>query len=51
MIRIRNKFRFQILLTAETPGLIQKHLAARMEGLTHDLHAEVLADADPISLI
>ena len=51
VIRIRNKFRFQILLTAETPGLIQKHLAARMEGLTHDLHAEVLADADPISLI
>ena len=48
--RIRNKFRFQILLIAPRPGMIQKALAGRMERIVHDIPAEVLADADPVSL-
>jgi len=48
--RIRNKFRFQILLIAPRPGVIQAALAGRMERIVHDIPAEVLADADPVSL-
>jgi primosomal protein N' (replication factor Y) len=48
--RIRDKFRFQILLIAARPGVIQTALAGRMERIVHDIPAEVLADADPVSL-
>ena len=48
--RIRNKFRFQILLISPRPGVIQAALAGRMERIVHDIPAEVLADADPVSL-
>ena len=48
--RIRNKFRYQVLLIAPKAGIIQSALAGQMEKLTHAAQAEVLADADPVSL-
>ena len=51
VVRLRNKFRFQILLTAPRAGLIQQCLGPHMQSLTRDIGAEVIADADPISLI
>jgi len=48
--RIRNKFRFQILLISPRPGMIQAALSGRMEQIVRDVPAEVLADADPVSL-
>ena len=49
--KIRNQFRFQILLVAAKAGLIQHHLAPRMEQLVRDIPAEVIADADPLNLV
>ena len=51
VVRLRNKFRFQILLTAPRAGLIQQRLGPHMQSLTRDIGAEVIADVDPISLI
>ncbi len=51
VVRLRNKFRFQILLTAPRAGQIQQCLIPHMQSLTRDIGAEVIADVDPISLI
>ncbi|HUU58773.1 MAG TPA: primosomal protein N' [Phycisphaerae bacterium] len=51
VIRIRNRFRHQVQLTASRRGLIQQHLTAHMDSLTRGIPAEVLADADPIHLL
>jgi primosomal protein N' (replication factor Y) len=48
--RIRNKFRYQVLLISPKPGIIQSALAGQMEKLHHAAGCEVLADADPVSL-
>lgn len=49
--RIRNQFRFQIVLTCRRGGVIQQLLAPRMENLCKDIPADVIADVDPVSLI
>ncbi len=49
--RIKNQFRFQIILTCRRAGLIQQLLAPRMEALCKDISADVIADVDPVSLI
>jgi len=49
--KIRNHFRFQILLTCERPGRIQQMLSPRMEAICRDAPAEVIADVDPINLM
>ena len=51
VFKIRNHFRFQILLIAPQAGVIQRALAGRMEALTRDIHAEVTADVDPVNLM
>ena len=48
--RIRNKFRYQVLLISSRAGQIQSALSGRMEMLVHDIQAEVLADSDPVTL-
>jgi primosomal protein N' (replication factor Y) len=49
--KIRDLFRFQILLTAEKAGLIQQFLSPRLGQFCHDIEAEVIADVDPIALL
>ena len=49
--RIRDQFRFSILLTASRAGVVQKVLGGRMAGLLHDIHAEVIADVDPVNFL
>ena len=49
--KIRNVFRYQILLTAERAGWIQQFLSPRLGDLCRDLEAEVIADVDPIALL
>jgi len=48
--RIRNKFRYQVLLISTRAGQIQSALSGRMEMLVQDIQAEVLADSDPVTL-
>lgn len=51
VFKIRGQFRFQILLATKDPGMVQKALAGRMDGLTRGIHAEVFADVDPVNLV
>ena len=49
--RLRDHFRFHVLIYSEKPGQVQAILAPRMEGIDRELPAEVLADADPTNLM
>ena len=49
--KIRNRFRFEILLFARRAGLIQQTLHPRMGALCRSIHAEVVADADPVNMM
>jgi primosomal protein N' (replication factor Y) len=49
--KIRNLFRFQILLTAPRAGMIQQFLSPRLGEFCRDIEAEVIADVDPIALL
>ncbi|MDY6913903.1 MAG: primosomal protein N' [Planctomycetota bacterium] len=49
--KVRNRFRFQILLIAARPGLVQQYLTPRMAEMLKDNPAEVIADADPVNLL
>ncbi len=51
VFKIRGTFRFQIILLARTPGIIQRALLGRMEPLTRDNPADLLADPDPMNLV
>jgi len=51
VLKIRGLFRHQVLVVSPRPGSVQKALAGRMEELTRGIHAEVLADVDPMNLI
>ena len=48
--KIRDQFRFQVLLVSRDPGLLQKLLLPEMPGLSGDSSVDVLADVDPINL-
>ena len=50
VVRIRNQFRWHILLTSDRPGEIQTRLAGLMEQLSKDIGAELIADVDPVTL-
>jgi primosomal protein N' (replication factor Y) len=50
IFRIRNQFRFQVLLTTSAPGAVQEAVSDHMERITRGLHAEVVADVDPVYL-
>ena len=49
--KIRGQFRFQILLLAQKPGLIQNVLRDGMESISRQTSAEVVADVDPVHLL
>ena len=49
--KIRNLFRFQILLVFREPGTVQKALLGRMEALCKEVPGELIADVDPIHLL
>jgi primosomal protein N' (replication factor Y) len=49
--KIRDHFRFEVLLLCDRPGRVQDLLAGRMADLTRGIHAEIIADADPVNLL
>ncbi len=49
--KIREMFRFQILLICATAGGVQRKLFGRMESLVKDTPAEIVVDVDPIHLL
>ncbi|MCL2701359.1 MAG: primosomal protein N' [Phycisphaerae bacterium] len=49
--KIRNLFRYQLLLTASRAGYIQQVISPRLAELTKDIEAEVIADVDPVNLL
>ncbi len=49
--KIRNLFRFQILLFCRQAGSLQRQLVRQMQTLTKVLPAELIADVDPIHLM
>jgi len=49
--KIRDRFRFEILLMGHRSGTIQRLLEPRMESLCRNVRAEVVADVDPMSLL
>jgi len=49
--KIRDQFRFSILLTAQRAGAVQQVVGGRMAALLRDVHAEVIADVDPVNLL
>ncbi|HDZ22534.1 hypothetical protein LCGC14_0284560 [marine sediment metagenome] len=51
VIKIRDQFRWQVLLIAETAGTIQKILRPQMETLCRACGSDVIADVDPVNLI
>ena len=51
VLRIRGHFRHQVLVISAHAGLVQKAIAGRMEAVTRDIHAEVVADVDPMNLL
>ncbi|RPI58707.1 MAG: primosomal protein N', partial [Planctomycetaceae bacterium] len=51
VIKVRNQFRFQILLITQRPGMVQQAISHRMENICRGISAEIIADVDPISLM
>ena len=51
VVKIRDQFRWQILLIAETAGTIQSILRPQMEALCRAGGSDVIADVDPVNLI
>jgi primosomal protein N' (replication factor Y) len=51
VMKVRNLFRFQMLLISDRPGLIQQRLAGRLDAIMKETPAELLADADPLNLL
>jgi primosomal protein N' (replication factor Y) len=49
--KIRNQYRFHLVLISSQPGLIQQVLWPRMEALCRMSPAELLADVDPVNLL
>ncbi len=50
-IKLRNQFRFHILVITNQPGLVQNALAGQLGQITRDIHAEIIADVDPINIL
>jgi len=49
--KIRNLFRFQILLVFREAGSVQRLMYPRMEALCRDCPGEVITDVDPVNLM
>ncbi len=49
--KIREQFRFQVLLIASRPGLVQEAVGPHMSDLCRQAKADVIADVDPLNLM
>ena len=49
--KIREQFRFQVLLIARHAGLVQRKIGPHMGALCREAKAEVIADVDPANLM
>ncbi|MHC4561493.1 MAG: replication restart helicase PriA [Planctomycetota bacterium] len=49
--KIRDQFRWQVLLLTGQAGAIQQIVLPQMESLSRDIASDILADVDPITLI
>ncbi|MCY2924980.1 MAG: primosomal protein N', partial [Planctomycetota bacterium] len=49
--KIRDQFRFHVVATCDEPGLIQTVLYPHLSSLSRDIHAEIIADADPLNMV
>lgn len=50
-IKIRNMFRFSILMISDKPGVVQHVLGPQMASIVRNIHAEILIDVDPMNLL
>ena len=48
--KLRNQFRFHVLVISEKPGLVQRLLYPQMNKISRDLQAELVIDPDPMSM-
>ncbi len=51
VFKIRNQYRYQLLLSLPRPGILQHRLRTAFGQLIRGLGAEILADPDPVSLL
>ena len=49
--KIRNLFRYQVILTSPKPGQIQQLVSPKLGVICKDIEAEVVADVDPVNLL
>ncbi len=49
--KIRNQFRFQVLMISRDPGVVQEILGREMESLSRNIPAEIVPDVDPLYLL
>ncbi|MFP3938635.1 MAG: primosomal protein N' [Phycisphaerae bacterium] len=49
--KIRDRFRFELLLICDRPGYVQDLLAGRMAELTKGIAGEIIAEPDPVNLM
>ncbi|MBN1943993.1 MAG: primosomal protein N' [Phycisphaerae bacterium] len=50
-VRIRNRYRFQVLLTAPEAGSVQAALQKHMAAIQKAVTAEIIVDVDPLNLL
>jgi primosomal protein N' (replication factor Y) len=50
IFKIKNQFRFQVLLMSPKAGLVQQYLHRRLAACLKGLTADIIADADPMTL-
>jgi primosomal protein N' (replication factor Y) len=50
IFKIKNQFRFQVLLMSPKAGLVQQYLHNRLAACIKGLTADIIADADPMTL-
>jgi len=51
LFKLREQFRFQVILVSPRPGAVQDCLMPRMEALTRDCPADLAVDVDPMNLM
>ena len=51
VFKIRDRFRFQILIITPTAGVVQQHVGPLMPQILRDNPAEIIADVDPVQLM
>ena len=50
-IKLRNMFRFEILVISDKPGVVQHVLLPQMGSIVQKIHADILIDVDPMNLL